>query len=157
MEIPGRRDERPVTIADFPVTYPVTTRWADNDMYGHINNAVYYQLFDSAINGWILTTTGIEPTRTPVLGVVAESGCKYLRPLEFPQSLLVGLAVARVGRTSVTYDLGLFEASDAPMQSVVAARGHWVHVYVDRETRRPAPIPAPIHALLVKTAAEEAR
>ena len=136
-------DERGLTGADFPVHWPVTTRWADNDMFGHLNNAVYYQLFDSAINGWINTALAVDPVTAPWLGVVAESGCRYYAELAFPDPLVVGLAVARLGTSSVTYRLGLFAAG-----ARVAAVGHWVHVYVDRGTRRPVPIPPPIRTLL---------
>ncbi|MCV7278775.1 acyl-CoA thioesterase [Mycolicibacterium flavescens] len=129
--------------SEFPVHWPVTTRWADNDMFGHLNNAVYYALFDTAINGWINTTVGIDPLAVPWLGVVAESGCRYLAELRFPEPLSVGLSVVRLGHSSVTYRLGLW-APDGP----VAAVGHWVHVYVDRQNRRPVPIPDAVLALL---------
>ncbi|WP_326548807.1 thioesterase family protein [Mycolicibacterium sp. ND9-15] len=128
---------------DFPVHWPVTTRWADNDMFGHLNNAVYYALFDTAINGWINTSIKVDPLTVPWLGVVAESGCRYLAELRFPEPLSVGLAVTRLGTSSVTYQLGLW-AQDGP----VAAVGHWVHVYVARAGRRPVPIPEPIRGLL---------
>lgn len=131
--------------ADFPVHWPVTTRWADNDMFGHLNNAVYYALFDSAINGWINTSLGLDPLTAPWLGVVAESGCRYEAELRFPDPLTVGLAVTRLGNSSVTYRLGLWQ-QDGP----TAAVGHWVHVYVDRAGRKPVPIPDPIRALLEK-------
>lgn len=139
------------TSSDFPVLWPVLTRWADNDMFGHLNNAVYYQLFDTAINGWINTTTGIDPLAMPELGVVAESGCRYFSELQFPQRLVVGLAVTRLGRSSVTYRLGVFAAAEelaADDVQAVAALGHWVHVYVDRTQRRPVQIPEAIRALL---------
>ncbi|RAV11293.1 acyl-CoA thioesterase [Mycolicibacterium sp. GF69] len=146
-------DEPTVTPArdDFPVHWPVTTRWTDNDMFGHLNNAVYYALFDTAINGWINTSIGIDPLAAPWLGVVAESGCRYLAELRFPQPLSVGLAVTRLGNSSVTYRLGLWQ-QDEPDQ--IAAVGHWVHVYVDRADRRPVPIPEPIRALLDKARAD---
>jgi len=137
-------DERELTGADFPVHWPVPTRWTDNDMFGHLNNAVYYELFDTAINAWINTTTGNDPLAAPWLVVVAESGCRYFAELQFPDRLVVGLGVARLGRSSVTYRLGMF--SDPPGQ--VAAVGHWVHVYIDRQTRRPVAIPESIRALL---------
>lgn len=98
--------------SDFPVLWPVGTRWADNDMFGHLNNAVYYQLFDTAINAWINTSTGVDPLAMPVLGIVAESGCRYFSELRFPESLMVGLAVTRLGRSSVTYRLGVFKEPD---------------------------------------------
>lgn len=116
--------------SDFPVLWPVGTRWADNDMFGHLNNAVYYQLFDTAINAWINTSTGVDPLAMPVLGIVAESGCRYFSELRFPESLMVGLAVTRLGRSSVTYRLGVFKEPDDA--GVITALGHWVHVYVDR-------------------------
>jgi acyl-CoA thioester hydrolase len=135
--------EQSLTSRDFPVHWPVLTRWTDNDMFGHLNNAVYYEMFDTAINAWINTTCAIDPLAVPWLGVVAESGCKYFSELKFPDPLVVGLAVARLGTSSVTYRLALFQA-DQPL----AAVGHWVHVYVDRESRRPVPIPGPIRSLL---------
>lgn len=140
-----------LTSSDFPVWWPVGTRWADNDMFGHLNNAVYYQLFDTAINAWINTSTGLDPMATPALGIVAESGCRYFSELHFPQSLVVGLAVTRLGRTSVTYRLGVFgsTAGDEEKQAQpITALGHWVHVYVDRLSRKPVPIPDAIRALL---------
>lgn len=135
--------EQSVTSSDFPVHWPVLTRWTDNDMFGHLNNAVYYELFDTAINAWIGTNCGIDPLAVPWLGVVAESGCTYFAELKFPDPLVVGLAVTRLGNSSVTYRLGIFQEGQA-----VAALGHWVHVYVDRSSRRPVPIPDGIRALL---------
>ncbi len=138
-----------LTADDFPVLWPVGTRWADNDMFGHLNNAVYYQLFDTAINAWINTGTGLDPTTMPALGVVAESGCRYLSELAFPDDLVVGVAVTQLGNSSVTYRLGLFRPDDGRTDAQpIAALGHWVHVYVDRDTRKPVPIPDPIRALL---------
>lgn len=138
-----------LTSNDFPVLWPVGTRWADNDMFGHLNNAVYYQLFDTAINAWINTGTGLDPITTPALGIVAESGCRYFSELQFPQNLTVGLAVTRLGRSSVTYRLGVFRAGPAEnMAQPVTALGHWVHVYIDRVTRKSVPIPDAVRALL---------
>ncbi|WP_125079121.1 acyl-CoA thioesterase [Mycobacterium sp. P7213] len=137
-----------LTSQDFPVHWPVLTRWADNDMFGHLNNAVYYQLFDTAINGWIAAHVEIDPVAAPELGVVAESGCRFLGELAFPDRLAVGLAVTRLGRSSVTYRLAVFRAATGDDAVLVAALGHWVHVYVDRGTRRPVPIPDGIRALL---------
>jgi acyl-CoA thioester hydrolase len=141
-----------LTSKDFPVLWPVGTRWADNDMFGHLNNAVYYQLFDTAINAWINTSTGLDPLTTPAVGIVAESGCRYFSELHFPQGLAVGLAVTRLGRSSVTYRLGVFRDARADKARAeaqpVTALGHWVHVYVDRSTRKPVPIPDAIRSLL---------
>jgi acyl-CoA thioester hydrolase len=135
-----------LTSRDFPVHWPVPTRWADNDMFGHLNNAVYYQLFDTAINGWIQTNVELDPVTTTAQGIVAESGCRYFSELHFPQPLVVGVSVTRLGNSSVTYRLGVFAAADDPQP--VAAVGHWVHVYVDKTSRRPVPIPDAIRSLL---------
>lgn len=138
-----------LTSHDFPVHWPVLTRWADNDMFGHLNNAVYYQLFDTAINGWIAANApAVDPVGMPELGVVAESGCRFLGELGFPDRLAVGLAVTRLGRSSVTYRLAVFRDDQDGQAAPPAALGHWVHVYVDRATRRPVPIPEGIRALL---------
>jgi len=134
-----------LTSDDFPVLWPVDTRWADNDMFGHLNNAVYYQLFDTAINAWINTSTGLDPLAAPALGIVAESGCRYFSELHFPEGLVIGLAVTRLGRSSVTYQLGVFRSKD---HAPITALGHWVHVYVDRITRKSVPIPDDVRALL---------
>jgi acyl-CoA thioester hydrolase len=123
-------------------------------MFGHLNNAVYYQLFDTAINAWINTGTGLDPITTPALGIVAESGCRYFSELHFPQNLTVGLAVTRLGRSSVTYRLGVFESGAEPARPITAL-GHWVHVYVDRVTRKSVPIPDPIRALLTTARIDE--
>lgn len=148
-----------LTSKDFPVLWQVGTRWADNDMFGHLNNAVYYQLFDTAINAWINTSTGLDPITTPALGIVAESGCRYFSELQFPQNLVVGLAVTRLGRSSVTYRLGVFRAvgnepADNDAQPITAL-GHWVHVYVDRVTRKSVPIPDAVRALLATAAVDQ--
>jgi acyl-CoA thioester hydrolase len=136
-----------LTSRDFPVHWPVLTRWADNDMFGHLNNAVYYQLFDTAINGWIQAGVTLDPVTTSTQGIVAESGCRYFSELHFPERLVVGVAVTRLGNSSVTYRLGVFRGDDKEPQPI-AAIGHWVHVYIDKVTRRPTPIPDDIRALL---------
>jgi acyl-CoA thioester hydrolase len=148
-----------LTSNDFPVLWPVGTRWADNDMFGHLNNAVYYQLFDTAINAWINTSTGLDPITTPALGIVAESGCRYFSELQFPQHLVVGLAVTRLGRSSVTYRLAVFRADGNELAEdnaqPITALGHWVHVYVDRVTRKSVPIPDAVRALLATAAVDQ--
>ena len=147
----GPPDSDGLTSRDFPVLWPVLTRWADNDMFGHLNNAVYYQLFDTAINGWIQTNVELDPLATTAQGIVAESGCRYFSELHFPQRLVVGLSVTRLGNSSVTYRLGIFRAGEegaADEPQPVAAVGHWVHVYIDRTSRRPVPIPDAIRSLL---------
>jgi acyl-CoA thioester hydrolase len=151
-----------LTSRDFPVLWPVLTRWADNDMFGHLNNAVYYQLFDTAINGWINTNIAVDPLTMSSLGIVAESGCRYFSELRFPERLVIGLAVTRLGRSSVTYRLGVFRAAEelaadgagGPPGGTVTALGHWVHVYVDRTSRKPVPIPDAIRSLLSTASVE---
>src|ERR1700736_2645072 len=101
-----------LTSRDFPVHWPVLTRWADNDMFGHLNNAVYYQLFDTAINGWIQTTVRLAPVTASAQGIVAESGCRYFSELHFPERLVVGVAVTRLGNSSVTYRLRGFRGPE---------------------------------------------
>ena len=147
----GPPDSDGLTSRDFPVLWPVLTRWADNDMFGHLNNAVYYELFDTAINGWINTNVAVDPVTMAAQGIVAESGCRYFSELHFPERLVVGLAVTRLGRSSVTYRLGVFRAAEelaAGDEQKIAALGHWVHVYIDRTGRRPVPIPEAIRELL---------
>ena len=136
--------DRTLTRAHFDHVVRVTTRWSDNDMYGHLNNAVYYELFDSAINGWLITGTGADVMARPELGVGAESGCRFFRELEYPRPLDVGVRVERLGRSSITYVLGLFDAQDAEL----AALGRWVHVYIDRDSRGTVPIPEVVRHLL---------
>lgn len=136
--------ERALTRADFDVLCPVTTRWSDNDMFGHLNNAVYYQLFDTAINGWLADVANVEPLAEPVIGVVAESRCVFFGEVGYPQALTVGLRVARLGRTSVSYELGVFAEPDPAL----AAFGRWTHVYVDRISRVPSEPPPAVREAL---------
>ena len=119
---------------------PLSTRWMDNDAYGHLNNVVYYSLFDSAVNRYLIEAGALDICNGEVIGLVAETHCNYFAPLAFPQSLEAGLRVAQVGTSSVRYEIGIFAAA-APRS---AAGGHFVHVYVDRATRRPLPLPRPL-------------
>ena len=139
-----RSPDRSLTRDHFDHVTRVTTRWSDNDMYGHLNNAVYYELFDSAINGWLITGTDTDVMALPELGVVAESGCRFFRELEYPRPLDVAVRVERLGRSSISYALGLFDAEDVG----IAALGHWVHVYIDRASRGTVPIPGVVRDLL---------
>ncbi|PXA86870.1 thioesterase [Nostoc sp. 3335mG] len=117
---------------------PITTRWHDNDVYGHVNNTVYYGWFDTAVNAWLVTAGLLDVEAGDPIGLVVETGCRYAAPLAFPQTIEVGLAVAKLGTSSVTYHLGIF-AEGAPE---AAAEGHFTHVYVGRDSRRPVPLPA---------------
>lgn len=143
-------DPRTLTLSDFPVHRPVTTRWSDNDMYGHLNNAVYYELFDSAINGWQADHVTIDPLTDPTQGVVAESGCRFYAEVAFPTPIVVGLRITRLGTSSVTYQLGLFvdPAAASVGDGAPKAVGHWVHVEIDADTRKPTPIPEHLRRLL---------
>lgn len=128
---------RPAGRADFKVWRQVTTRWADNDSYGHVNNTVYYEWFDSAVNAWMIDQGMLDIARGDPIALVAETRCSFAAPLGFPQDVEVGLAVSALGRSSVRYRIGVF-AQGAP---AAAAQGEFVHVVVDRSTRRPVAIP----------------
>jgi acyl-CoA thioester hydrolase len=130
-------DPRDVRRSDFAVHRLLSTRWRDEDAYGHLNNVVHYELFDTAVNGWLIEATGTDIRDLPALGLVVESSCRYLAQLRFPDEVTASLDIERLGTTSVVYRLGLFRAgSEEP-----AAVGRFVHVYVDRVTRRPVPVP----------------
>jgi acyl-CoA thioester hydrolase len=115
----------------------IATRWMDNDVYGHVNNVVHYSLFDTAVNRYLIQSGALDIHHGAVIGLVVQTQCHYFDSIAFPQIVHAGLRVARAGRTSVAYDVGLY-ADDAPS---CAALGHFVHVYVDRATRRPVPLP----------------
>ena len=130
------------TRADFPVRRPMPTRWADDDAYGHANNVVYYAWFDTTVNAWLMQATGTDIRRLPAIGVVAETSCRYLSPVGFPDELEIGLGVDRLGSRSVTYRLAVFPAGE----TLPCALGRFVHVYVDASTRRPVPVPDVVRA-----------
>ena len=114
----------------------LTTRWMDNDPYGHMNNVVHYSLFDTAVNGWLIEQGVLDFVAGEQVGLVVETGCRYFSELAFPDRVTAGLRVAKLGASSVRYEIGLFRNDDAR----AAAEGFFVHVYVDRLTRRPAPL-----------------
>jgi acyl-CoA thioester hydrolase len=122
----------------------LATRWMDNDIYGHMNNVVHYSLFDTAVNGWLVEQGLLDPHASPQIGLVVETGCRYFAEMAFPDLVTAGLAVAHVGTSSVRYEVGLFR-NDLP---TAAAEGFFVHVYVDRATRRPTPLGATLRAAL---------
>lgn len=126
----------------FAVIRPCPTRWADNDIYGHVNNAAYYGFFDTAVNAWLIERGLLDTVASPAIGLVIETGCRYHAALSFPETIEVGLRVEKLGNSSVRYALALFSEG----QEQAAADGWFVHVYVDRETRRPTPIPEAIRA-----------
>jgi acyl-CoA thioester hydrolase len=132
-----------VTAAEYPHRLAVPTRWNDNDVYGHVNNVEYYAFFDTVINAYLIDH-GLDIHRGAVIGLCAESHCEFRKPLAFPQTVEAGLRVSHLGRASVRYEIGLYpEGRDEP-----AATGWFVHVFVDREHRRPAEIPPPVRAAL---------
>ena len=135
---------QPPERSSYRVFRSISTRWMDNDVYGHVNNVVYYSFFDTAVNGYLIDAGALEIETSPVIGLVVESHCNYYAPLAYPQAVEAGLRVAQVGRSSVRYEIGLFAAGD----SRCAAAGHFVHVYVDRQTRRPAVLPEALRAAL---------
>ncbi len=135
---------QPFTRGDFRHFLPISTRWMDNDVYGHVNNVVYYAYFDTVVNRYLIERGVLDIHRGSVIGLVVETGCHYFAPLAFPETVHAGLRVARLGTSSVRYEVGLF-GGEAP---TAAARGHFVHVYVDRETRRPTALPTPLRAAL---------
>ena len=117
---------------------PAATRWSDNDVYGHVNNVVYYSWFDTAVNGLLMEQGAIDFVAGQVIGLVVETHCNYFAPLIFPEAVVVGIRVAHVGSSSVRYELGVFPADP---DAASAAAGHFVHVYVDRITRKPTALP----------------
>ncbi len=131
-------DDAVLARAAYPVLRPLPTRWMDNDHYGHVNNVVYYSYFDTAVNGYLIDAVGADIRELPAIGLVVETGCSFHAPLSFPDALEVGLAVARLGTSSIAYRLAIFRQG----VDQAAATGRFVHVYVDRETRRPVPVPA---------------
>lgn len=137
------RPERQVRAA-YRVFRPITTRWMDNDAYGHVNNVVYYSWFDTAVNALLIEQGLLDINAGTTIGLVIETRCNYFEPLAFPQAIEAGVRVAHLGRSSVRYEIGIFAAG----QDACAAAGHFVHVYVDRQTRRPVSLPVPLQQFL---------
>src|SRR5262245_9733886 len=115
----------------------ITTRWMDNDVYGHVNNVQHYSFFDTVVNGYLIQAGALDPHASTVIGLVVETRCNYFESMAFPDDIQAGLRVGRIGGSSVRYEVGLFRGDAAQ----AAAQGHFVHVYVDRATRRPVPLP----------------
>lgn len=134
----------PLNRADFPYFWQISTRWADNDVYAHVNNAIHYQFFDTAVNGWLLETGILDFGGTDTVFLVVETGCTYFAEIAFPDTVHAGIRVSRLGSSSVTYEVGLFR-NDADS---AAAQGHFVHVNVGRDSRAPAPISDANRAIL---------
>jgi acyl-CoA thioester hydrolase len=128
---------QPRTRADFSLFLPISTRWMDNDVYGHINNVTYYSFFDTAVNRYLMECGVLDIAHSTVIGLVVETGCHYFSSLSFPDDIEAGISVAHIGNTSVRYEIGIFKKDE----ELTAAHGHFVHVYVDKDTRRPVPLP----------------
>ena len=129
--------------SDFRVLRSLPTRWSDDDTYGHVNNVVHYLMFDTAVNGWLIEASGVDIRALPAIGLVVETSCRYFAELRFPEVVTAGIALEKLGTTSVVYRLALFGADETP-----AAVGRFVHVYVDRSTHETTPIPAEIRVAL---------
>ena len=122
----------------------IATRWMDNDAYGHVNNVVYYSWFDTAVNAWLIEQGALDIHAGGVIGLVIETQCNYFAPVQFPQTIEAGLRVARIGSSSVRYEVGIFVQGE-PM---TAAKGHFIHVYVDKASRRPTALPSNLKTVL---------
>jgi len=136
----------PLARGDFPHQLPIATRWSDNDAYGHLNNVVYYAYFDTVVNQYLISQGVLDVEESAVIGLVVETGCRYFASAAFPEPLVAGLRVVRLGNSSVRYEIALF--SEGGERAI--AQGFFVHVYVDRATRRPMPLPAALRGALQK-------
>ena len=130
--------------SDYAAFRRISSRWMDNDVYGHVNNVVYYSYFDTAVNGFLIEACATDIRRLPAIGVVAETSCRFLAELSFPDDVTAGLRVERLGRSSVVYQIGLFRNQSEE----ACAIGRFVHVYVDAQSRRPVPVPDVVRAAL---------
>jgi len=127
----------------------ITTRWMDNDVYAHVNNVVYYSWFDTVVNQYLMEAGALHIEHSPVIGLVVETRCSYFSPVAFPDVIHAGLRLARLGASSVRYEVGLFRNDDP----LACAQGHFVHVYVDRAARKPVPLPQRLREALAPLAA----
>ena len=136
----------PSQLSDYAHHITMPTRWSDNDVYGHVNNAVYYFYFDTVVNKFLIAKDLLTIGQSDVIGLVVETGCQYFAPISFPDDITAGLRVGKIGTSSVRYDIGLFAGKD----TTAAAQGHFVHVYVDEATRRPVPISSNMRTVLTE-------
>jgi acyl-CoA thioester hydrolase len=141
---PGGREPHGGLRAGYRYFLSIPTRWMDNDAYGHVNNVTYYSYFDTAVNEHLIRVAGLDIARDGAIGLVVETQCRYRKSLTFPDIVDAGLRVVKLGTSSVRYEIGLFRRDDPEP----AATGHFVHVWVDRATQRPVPLPAPIRTAL---------
>lgn len=147
-------DKKSETRNDYFAFNAITTRWSDNDVYGHVNNVTYYSYFDTAANNYLINEGGLDIENSPIIGFVVNSGCNYNSAIAYPDKIEAGLRVDRLGNSSVQYGVAIFKDGEEH----AAANGHFVHVFVDRETNKPVAIPekmrAALEAILVKEAAQ---
>ena len=127
----------PHHLSDYKHSLIIQTRWNDNDIYGHINNAVYYFYFDTVVNSFLIKNQLLKLGQSQIIGLVVDTGCTYFAPMQFPDEITAGLRVAKLGKSSVRYEIALFRNDEAH----ASAQGHFMHVYVDEATRKPVPIP----------------
>ena len=140
-------DEKPPEPrAAYPHILPIQTRWMDNDIYGHVNNVTYYSYFDTVVNSYLIDVGGLDIHDGTVVGFAVETTCRFFKPVAFPEKLAAGLRVGKLGNSSVRYEIAIFKDGE----DTAAAAGHFVHVFVDRRTDRPTPVPAAIRAALEK-------
>ena len=132
------------TRGDYKVFYPITTRWSDNDIYGHVNNVTYYSYFDTAANRYLIEEGGLDISDGSIVGYVVNSGCEYHAPITYPEAIEAGVRVDRLGNSSVQYGIAIFREGE----DLAAAHGHFVHVFVDREADRSVAIPMGLRAAL---------
>ena len=123
--------------ADYPFLFPIQTRWADNDIYGHVNNVTYYSYFDTAANALLIQKAGFDIHHSPIIGLVVNSSCNFLEELTYPEIIEVGVAIAKIGNSSLTYDLAIFKQG----KGEASAQGQFVHVFVERATKKSTSIP----------------
>ncbi len=137
---------QPRSLKVYPYTADIHTRWNDNDIYGHVNNAVYYTWFDTLVNNFLIEKNVLEIGKSKTIGLVVDTACQYFAPLSYPQTICAALRAAHIGNSSVRYEIALFKGGE----DKASAQGHFVHVYVDAQTRRPKPISAKMREVLME-------
>ncbi|GAB3507996.1 thioesterase family protein [Spirosoma knui] len=130
--------------SDFQYFQTITTRWMDNDAYGHVNNVVYYSWFDTVVNQFLIANNALDIRASEIIGLVVETQCTYFSSIAFPDEVTAGLSISKLGRSSVRYEVGIFRNE----ANLASAQGHFVHVYVDRQTQRPVPLPDTLRTVL---------
>ena len=149
IKIETKAENKPFTSrADYRHFITIPTRWMDNDVYGHVNNVQYYSYFDTAVNRYLIDQGVLDIHHSEVIGLVVETQCNYLRSIAFPEDVSVGVAVSKLGTSSVRYEIGLFKDG----KTDAAAQGHFIHVYVDRASQRPVPLPTALRNVLEQIA-----